>query len=29
MIGQVYRSLQHRELFDEHTTFPAELAATA
>ncbi|MFI0765659.1 IS110 family transposase [Streptomyces sp. NPDC021218] len=29
MIGQLYHCLQHRELFDEHTPFPTDLAAAA
>ncbi|MET8291578.1 IS110 family transposase [Streptomyces sp. NPDC005132] len=29
MIGQLYHCLRHRKLFDEHTAFPAELAAAA
>ncbi|MDH6630470.1 hypothetical protein M2271_008331 [Streptomyces sp. LBL] len=29
MIGQLYHCLQHRQLFDEHTAFPTELAAAA
>jgi transposase len=29
MIGQLYHCLQHRQLFDEHTAFPTELAVAA
>jgi len=29
MIGQLYHCLQHTELFDEHTAFPAEPAEAA
>nr|WP_281397430.1 hypothetical protein [Streptomyces lunaelactis] len=29
MIGQLYHCLQHRELFDEQSAFPAPLPAAA
>jgi hypothetical protein len=29
MIGQLHHCLQHHQLFDEHTAFPAQLTAAA